>query len=152
MKTYISLLLCLCLILCGCGTTQVETTQETTQETTKYTEETINPIDSFIAEIEQSLNYNNLSIAHSDNVISVSYWMDGLANAVSKAASGDADKAKLWDAFIENEVKQCNLVIEALKNNGFENYSVSWKIQNDIDKTKTLLTITDGEVTYNAAK
>lgn len=110
------------------------------------------PIDAFVDEIKQSLAYENLSITNSENVIAVSYWMDGLSNAVSMAASGDADKATLWDTFVENEIKQCNLVVEAIKEKGFDNYSVSWTIMDDLDETKSLLTVIDGTVTYNAAE
>lgn len=107
--------------------------------------------DSLLSAIESTLNYNNLTVTAENGVIFVKYWSDGVSAAVDLVKSGDPDKTVLWNKLISSEIKQCTIVMDALSSLNAD-YSVSWNILDDIDTSKVLLTIVDGEVTFNAAE
>ena len=108
-------------------------------------------IDSILASISSALSYENLTVDFNGTSVIVEYWVDGLSAAVSMAKSGDNSKADLWNQYIASEQAQCTTLAAVLEEAGFS-FPVVWNIVDDQTPGSLLLTIADGQVTYNAAE
>lgn len=131
-------------------TTEVATTPTETTTKADPTEDD-SELGTVLKAIEPTLAYENLTITHNGNAVTVEYWYPGLEAAVSLAANGDEDRMELWNTYVENEKKQYSTLAALLDSEGFPDVSITWNVLNDKNTAEVLLSIIDGEVVYNAA-
>ena len=64
--------------------------------------------------------------------------------------AGDANAISSWDYMVDSQKTLCNSIVEQAEDIGFENYYVMLNVMNDLDHSKTLLSILNGVVIYDA--
>lgn len=109
-------------------------------------------IDGMIKVVQNMLAYDNLSITHNGNDISVKYWVDGVSAALELAKAGNVEKADLWNDLVEGELTVYTSILNLFNTAGFEDISLSWDLLDDTDTSRSLLSIVGGEVVFNAAE
>lgn len=95
-------------------------------------------------------NYKNYEIHNDDNMIIVNVWDDGIAFGSTLAAGGNEENKAAWDTLVKSQTDACNAMREFVDTVGLEDVTVMLNVLNDLDKDKTLLSIADGVVIYNA--
>ena len=131
-------------------TSQPETTAAVeTAEASSANDNTLNAAVDMIKMILKD-NYENYEISSTNDMIVVNIWDDGIAVASTIAASGDEESKAAWDTMVESQVNACKSMREFVDTAGLNDVTVMINVLNDLDKDKTLLSIADGIVIYNA--
>ena len=92
---------------------------------------------------------DNFTLEYDDTAATINLWSDGIALGSALAANGNKEAIEAWGSVIEGHKYLCNSVVEQIESNGIENYVVMINILNDLDTSKTILTILNGEVIYD---
>ncbi len=98
----------------------------------------------------QNYGENNYTLEYDETGVTLSLWKDNLAMGSALAATGDESAKEAWGNMVESHKTLCNSIVTQTKDIGLENYYVTVNVLNDMDKSKTLLTILNGVVVYDA--
>lgn len=177
MKKMIAFLLCLCLVLSGCGASTVETQPETTEATpttvateapTEAATEAPTEADGAQGEgtsggfsvsaetaatlIESTLkdSFENVSVTCDGSTIVIDIWQTGIAYGVSEAVSGNSECIESWNTLVENITGLSSAALEMAKTIGVQDASILLNIKNDLNTENALLTIFNDTVIYDA--
>ena len=92
---------------------------------------------------------SDFTLTHDDHSITFGVWRDGVAENALRAQSGDADSMTAWRNLVSSNQSLSSTMSNLLKSAGFQDVSVTVNILNDLNHDNTLLTVTDGAITYN---
>lgn len=132
-------------------TTAPETTAATTEATTEAATSDINTVATMLENIVKE-TFKNYDVSTNDKMIIISVWDDGIALGSTLAANGDAESKAGWDAMVESQVSFSKSAQNLVETAGLDDVTVLVNVLNDLDNTKTLLSVADGTVIYNAVE
>lgn len=112
-------------------------------------------IDDVIAYIEEemhaSIGESNTDVSYDEetDIISTSFWMDGMTAEAMQAASGNSQDVDEWNAVI-SEIQNLNIrVSNKVAEMGFGETTVEVFLLNDTDNEYVLIYTYEGELLYN---
>lgn len=100
--------------------------------------------------LAQNFGENNYTLEYDDTSATINLWADNVAMGAILAASGDENSKKAWITLVDSQKSLCNNIVEQIEDTGAENYYVMINVLNDVDKSKTLLSVLNGVVIYDA--
>lgn len=100
--------------------------------------------------LSQNFGENNYTLEYDDKAVTINLWGENIAVGATLAAAGDVDAKTAWASVVEGQKSLCNSIMEQIKTTGIDNYYVAINVLNDLDKDKTLLSILNGVVIYDA--
>ena len=108
-------------------------------------------IDTAVAFIEASMkdSFENYEISHSDNIITINVWQEGVAVGAALAIAGDEDCLDAWNVLLENQVYCCETILELVQTLGLKDTAVVLNVLNDDNLENVLLSTVNGIVYYN---
>lgn len=129
-------------------TVATEPSETTVAAATSSSEE----IDNAATMIESILkeHYDNYTISHEDNIITISIWQDGIAMGALLASQGNEQCKSAWDEMVENIKDLCTSVCEFVDTLGLDDVYVVVNILNDGNTENVLLTVMEGSVIYDS--
>lgn len=131
-----------------------EETTPTTEPTKPAESEYTIDLDTFMAVlrvmISQNFGENNYTMEYDGTGVTINLWSDNIAMGVAAAAIGDADALASWDYMVDSQKTLCNSIVKQAEDVGLENYYVMLNVLNDLDHSKTLLSVMNGVVIYDA--
>lgn len=105
-----------------------------------------------LAVIEETLKNSydtNYTLNHDDTSITVGVWRDGVANGAVYAQQGDQNCLSAWRTMVSAIQNMCSTMTGSLNAAGLEGVTVTVNVVNDQNRDNVLLTVTDGNITYN---
>lgn len=100
--------------------------------------------------LSENFGENNYTLEYDNTGATINIWDDGVALGSALAASGDKSAISAWETMVDGQKFLCNSVSEQVGNLGVQNYIVMVNVLNDLDKDKTILSIMNGAVVYDA--
>ena len=100
--------------------------------------------------LKQNFGENNCTIEYDETAVTINLWADNIALGTVAAAAGDAEAIQAWNYMVDSQKTLCDSIVNELKEIGIENYPVMLNVLDELDKTKTLLTVLNGNVVYDA--
>lgn len=107
-------------------------------------------MDALRISLSQNFGENNYTLEYDDTGVTINLWEDNIAKGSALAASGNTDAVAAWSVLVDGQKFLCNSVVDETKAIGLENYVVMLNVLNDMDKDRTLLSIVNGVVIYDA--
>ena len=153
------------LVIGSCGKTSTETPKdeptaksaptvatEPSETTVAAATSSSEEIDNAVTMIESILkeHYDNYTISHEDNIITISIWQDGIAMGALLASQGNEQCKSAWDEMVENIKGLCTSVCEFVDTLGLDDVYVVVNILNDGNTENVLLTVMEGSVIYDS--
>lgn len=92
---------------------------------------------------------DSYTLEYDDKSVTINVWQDGIAEGSVYAAAGDSTAKAAWEFMIEGQKLLCNSVVEQIQAAGAQDYHVMINVLNDLDHSRTLLSILDGTVVYD---
>lgn len=156
MKKLKFLLICLCFLLVGCGSSSNEepttvppistTLQDESQSDTSLKES----ISVVIAETLEK-NFDDVNVSWDGTTIVINYIYPGLNSVVKEILStNNSSLIKKWDHAISSQKELCNTVLSLAKDNGIDDVSVLVNVCNEVNPENALLIIFNDTVIYDA--
>lgn len=96
-------------------------------------------------------NFDDVDVSVDGDVITVNIKQNGIAAAYTLVAAGDADSKASWDELVQNQVAMCNQLKDSAHDLGRDDIVFIVQVLNDLSPDKTLVSVVDGVVYYNAA-
>ena len=96
-------------------------------------------------------NFDDVDVTVDGDIITVNIKQNGIAAAYTLVAAGDADSKASWDELVQNQVSMCNQLKESAHDLGRDDIVFIVQVLNDLSPDKTLVSVVDGVVYYNAA-
>lgn len=123
------------------------TTTEPKATLTEDEEQTMS-LDSLCLMIESLMsgNFDGCSVSHTDNMITVSIWADGIAMDVIKG--GETVQGE-WEILKENMVTLSNSISDIIDTAGRTDVYLMLNLLNDLNHDNLLLSATEGVVIYD---
>ena len=91
----------------------------------------------------------NYTLTHDDSAVQIGVWRDGVADAAVYAHNGDESYLSRWRTLVSTIQSLSSTLSDTLNTAGIENRQVILSVVNDQNRDNVLLTVTDGQVTYN---
>ena len=109
-------------------------------------------IDVAVGFIESVLkeNFENYSISHEDNIITINVWDDGIALGALLAANGNEEFKSSWKDMAENQKHFCETICDFVDTLGLDDVVVIVNVLNDGNKDNVLLSVMEGVVIYDS--
>ena len=96
-------------------------------------------------------NFEGYESEVKDNTLFIKAWSSGVAMAAASAKTGDSASKEAWDKLVEATVSSCQTTYDAIQTElKLKDAHVSFNVLNDVDTTKTLISVLDGVLVYNA--
>lgn len=99
--------------------------------------------------LSQNFGEDYYTMEYDDTGVTINVWGDGIALGAVTAIS-DEDAKESWDFMVESQTGFCDIICEQIESAGIENYYVMLNVLNEMDKDRTLLSILNGAVIYDA--
>lgn len=96
-------------------------------------------------------NFDDVDVTVDGDIITVNIKQNGIAAAYTLVAAGDADSKASWDELVQNQVAMCNQLKDSAHDLGRDDIVFIVQVLNDLSPDKTLVSVVDGVVYYNAA-
>ena len=96
-------------------------------------------------------NFDDVDVTVDGDIITVNIKQNGIAAAYTLVAAGDADSKASWDKLVQNQVAMCNQLKDSAHDLGRDDIVFIVQVLNDLSPDKTLVSVVDGVVYYNAA-
>jgi flagellar basal body L-ring protein FlgH len=96
-------------------------------------------------------NFDDVDVSVDGDIITVNIKQNGIAAAYTLVAAGDADSKASWDELVQNQVAMCNQLKDSAHDLGRDDIVFIVQVLNDLSPDKTLVSVVDGVVYYNAA-
>lgn len=96
-------------------------------------------------------NFDDVDVTVDGDIITVNIKQNGIAAAYTLVAAGDADSKASWDELVQNQVAMCNQLKDSAHDMGRDDIVFIVQVLNDLSPDKTLVSVVDGVVYYNAA-
>ena len=87
-----------------------------------------------------------------DHTIKIATWVEGGADAAALTKFGLEGTRNSWEEMKESMISFCQSIEEATDQLGGSHYNIALYVLNDLDKSKTLLTIYNSEVVYDSTE
>ena len=104
-----------------------------------------------LVELATKDNFDDVDVSVDGDIITVNIKQSGIAAAYTLVAAGDADSKASWDELVQNQVAMCNQLKESAHDLGRDDIVFIVQVLNDLSPDKTLVSVVDGVVYYNAA-
>lgn len=104
-----------------------------------------------LVELATKDNFDDVDVSVDGDVITVNIKQNGIAAAYTLVAAGDADSKASWDELVQNQVAMCNQLKDSAHDLGRDDIVFIVQVLNDLSPDKTLVSVVDGVVYYNAA-
>ena len=98
----------------------------------------------------ESFGEGHYALEYDDRSATINVWGDNAAAGAASAAEGDESAMEAWSPVVESQKFLCNTICEQVKALGKDEYYVTLNVLNDLDTSKTLLSILNGLVIYDA--
>ena len=99
--------------------------------------------------LAENFGDNNYDVTYDDTMITVNVWKDGIAAGAVYASVGEETNKEAWDFMVEGQSGLCLQIFRTINDAGLPQ-NVTLNVLNDVDKSKTLLTVLNGIVIYDA--
>ena len=93
---------------------------------------------------------NNVRIKEADGAVIASVWIDGVAEDAQRAKSGDKEMLDTWGEVTISLKELAGDMQKYLDAAGYSDVTAVINLQNDLDTSKTLLTVTRSRVILDA--
>ena len=100
--------------------------------------------------LSQNFGDEHYDLEYDDTGMTINFWMDNIALGAAAAANGDESAKESWDVLVDSQKTLCNSFAEQAKEAAGEGYIVMLNVLNDMDKSKTLLSVVNGTVVYDS--
>lgn len=100
--------------------------------------------------LKQNFGENNCTLEYDETAVTINVWADNIALGVVSAIAGNSESIQSWNLMVDSQKTLCDSIVNELKEIGIENYPVMLNVLNELDKTKVLLTVLNGNVIYDA--
>lgn len=127
-----------------------ESSQEEPQETGGYALGFEATVALWRIALAENFGENNYELEYDDMGMTVNLWADNIALGAAAALGGSQEAKEAWDFVVESQTSLCNQISESIEDTGKENYYIMLNVLNDMDKSKTLLSVLNGVVIYDA--
>lgn len=104
-----------------------------------------------LVELATKDNFDDVDVTVDGDIITVNIKQNGIAAAYTLVAAGDADSKASWDELVQNQVAMCNQLKDSAHDMGRDDIVFIVQVLNDLSPDKTLVSVVDGVVYYNAA-
>lgn len=92
---------------------------------------------------------SNYNLTHDEESVTIQVWVNGAGNEAYIASTGDADSINAWSKRVYALRDFSSAMVQELARAGYSERSVNINLLNDQNTDNTLLTVRNGEVTYN---
>ena len=116
----------------------------------KYPTDLDTTMSALSAALSESFGEEHYALEYDDKSATVNVWGDNAAAGAASAAEGDESAIEAWNLVVESQKFLCNTICEQVKALGKDEYYVTLNVLNDLDTSKTLLSILNGLVIYDA--